>query len=259
MKITTRSVVLCAVLGALSPACVTSAASRCSDLVCPAGMMCSPSGDQCVDTDLVAACRGGGDGEACTVAGMPPATCLGGVCQANRCGDGRVTGAEECDGNALKGRTCREFGFYEQEALRCGADCRYDTSQCLGRCGDGIKNGSELCDGKDLGGATCFNAGFYKAAGLACKPDCSYDVRSCTGGRCGDGIINGLEQCDGPSLNNKTCETLGFKGAMSGLTCSPSCTYTTRSCLCNAGLRCKSKTQRCDCAKFGCGCVADQP
>ncbi|MBC7978489.1 MAG: hypothetical protein H7138_26180 [Myxococcales bacterium] len=242
---------------ALGSACVTSNASRCtSDVVCPSGMSCAPSGASCVDTDLVEACQGTSDGQSCLVAGFPPGTCFAGICQASRCGDARVTGTEECDGDVLASKTCQAFGFYEPTGLRCNAECRYDTSQCSGRCGDGIKNGAEQCDGTDLAKATCFTAGFYAAPGLTCKPNCMFDVAACTGGRCGDGVINALEQCDGAKFAT-TCALMGFAGAMSGLSCSDSCTFTTTSCLCSAGARCKAKTQRCECDKLGgCGCVA---
>lgn len=252
--------VLCVWLGAvilLGSACVTSNASRCNnDVVCPAGMSCAPSGVGCIDSDLVDACQGGADGKVCRVAGLPPGTCLGGICQASRCGDGRRTGAEECDGQNLNNKTCQVLGFYEPAGLGCTPDCHFDTSRCVGRCGDGIKNGAEACDGKDLGNATCFTAGFYAAPGLACKPDCTLDTQKCTGGRCGDGIVNGLEQCDGAQFS-ATCDKMGFAGAMSGVSCTSSCTLSSKSCLCSSGGRCAAKTQRCTCDKFGaCGCVA---
>jgi len=255
----TRAILWWVLLGSvavLGSACVTSNASRCNnDLICPSGMACSPAGDSCVDADLVDACHGGADGKVCQVAGLPPGTCLAGICQANRCGDGRVTGSEDCDGTLLGTKTCQSFGFYDAAGLRCGPDCRYDTTQCTGRCGDGIKNGSEQCDGKDLGNATCFTAGYYAAKGLACKADCTFDTKACTGGRCGDGILNGLEQCDGKA-SVATCATMGFIGAMSGVACTSSCTYAATSCLCSSGRRCTAKTQKCVCDKLGCGCVA---
>jgi hypothetical protein len=243
---------------AIGPACVESDSNRCGDLVCPRGMLCAPSGDMCVDGDLITSCAGKEDGEGCQVAGLPPATCLTGVCQASRCGDGRVTGAEQCDGEVPEGQTCRTVGFYEEAGLQCTADCRLDTSACVGRCGDGVKNGDEQCDAADLGGATCFTAGFYEAPGLACKEDCTFDVASCGGGRCGDGIINGLEQCDGTRFN-KTCDSLGFAGAMSGLECTSNCLFSNQSCLCWGGHRCRANTFRCDCSKVGgCGCAEAQ-
>ncbi|HKE15974.1 MAG TPA: hypothetical protein VKB80_13950 [Kofleriaceae bacterium] len=242
---------------AAGSACVASDSSRCgNDLVCPSGMLCAPSGDVCVDADLVTSCAGSDDGEVCRVAGYPPATCLAGICQASRCGDGRVSGAEECDGEVPQGQTCRTHGFYDEVGLRCGPDCKLDTSSCVGRCGDGVVNGREQCDGAELGGATCFTAGFYAEKGLACKADCSFDVSACTGGRCGDGILNGLEQCDGTQFN-RSCDTLGFAGAMSGLACTSNCLFSNASCLCWGGHRCRAKSFRCDCGKLGgCGCAA---
>lgn len=237
--------------------CVNSNSSKCSSgLVCPSGMSCGPEGDKCVDTDLLDSCRGAPDGTACTVPGLPPATCLAGICQASRCGDGRITGAEQCDGALLDGKSCQMLGFYSADGLKCGSDCKFDTSACVGKCGDGIKNGPEDCDGADLGGATCFTEGFYKEAGLKCKSDCTYDISSCGGGKCGDGIVNGLEQCDGTALNGTTCAKMGFFGAMSGLHCSNSCTFAAQSCKCSSNLRCLPNTQRCECPKTGaCGCV----
>jgi hypothetical protein len=259
---TTRPLIAWALAGAvlaLGSACVTSDGTRCGDdFICPSGMMCAPSGDGCVDSDLVLACSGKDDGDGCLVAGLPPAACRGGVCQASRCGDGRVTGSEECDGDLLVGQTCRTLGFYEEPGLRCNAECRYDTSPCVGRCGDGVKNGREQCDGNELGGATCFTAGFYKAQGLACRADCAFDVSACTGGRCGDGIVNGLEQCDGEDFN-RTCGTLGFTGVMTDLSCTANCLFSNQSCLCYGGNRCRARMQRCDCPKLGgCGCVSSE-
>lgn len=242
-------------------ACVTSSAAHCAnDLVCPSGTSCSPSGIGCIDSDLVDACHGGADGLTCSVAGLPPGTCLGGICQASRCGDGRLTGAEECDGSNLNHKTCQSLGFYEADGLRCGADCHFDTAQCVGRCGDGIKNGSEQCDGKDVGTATCLTQGFYAAPGLACKADCTLDTAACTGGRCGDGIVNGVEQCDGAKVPT-SCTKMGFSGTLSKpLMCSANCTFSESSCLCNPGKRCKAgTTQTCQCDKFGtCDCVVVQ-
>lgn len=250
-----RVIVIAAAWWLAGPACVTSTSSRCStDLTCPSGMLCSPAGDACIDADLVLACRSKADTVPCTVAGLPPASCLGGICQASRCGDGRVTGGEQCEGGELRGQTCQGLGFYQSQGLRCSADCKFDTSQCVGVCGDGVKNGSEQCDGKDLGNATCSAAGFHGAPGLACRQDCTFDTSRCTGGRCGDGVINGLEQCDGKKFT-RTCDQMGFVGAMSGLSCTPSCTFSAQSCLCATGRRCKAGKQVCNCDKFGCGCV----
>jgi len=249
---------VCVMLAGIAlAACVESHTSRCGKLTCPMGTSCGPSGNTCVYDDLLEACRGHADGAACTVPGLPPNQCMSGVCQASRCGDGRVTGAEDCDGSSLGSKTCQSLGFYQSEGLACTSGCKFDTARCVGRCGDGIKNGPEQCDAADLGGATCFNAGYYAAPGLACKSDCTFDTVKCGGGRCGDGIINGLEQCDGNALKAADCTAAGFTGATTGLKCSKTCRYTVSSCLCTATSRCTATTQRCDCPKTGgCGCVA---
>jgi hypothetical protein len=243
-------------------ACVQSGSTRCGNIMCPTGMSCGPSGDACVFNDMLEACARLADGASCTVAGLPPNKCMNGVCQASRCGDGRVTGAEDCDGPSLGSKTCQSLGFYESGGLSCTSDCKLDTSRCVGRCGDGIKNGPEQCDGADLGHATCFTAGYYKAPGLACKPDCTFDTAACGGGKCGDSIINGLELCDGntlPKVGTKTadCTAIGFAGATTSLKCSRTCRYAATSCLCTPTKRCDATTQRCECTKTGgCGCVS---
>ena len=233
--------------------CLKSGSSTCGDLVCPSGTSCV-TGDRCVDTDLVQACIGLSDGDACTVPGLPTSVCATQVCQASRCGDGRITGAEQCDGGKLDSHTCVTEGFYSPDGLACGADCKFDTSACVGRCGDGVKNGPELCDGTDMGTATCFDAGFYAATGLGCKSDCTFDTTQCTGGRCGDGQINGLEECDGGAMGAATCTSLGYLGTLSKLSCSKSCTFSSASCLCTSG-RCQAGTEKCECSKTGCACV----
>ncbi|HEX3482240.1 MAG TPA: hypothetical protein VHT91_44800 [Kofleriaceae bacterium] len=249
-------------MGCALAACVQSHASRCGKLTCPMGMSCGPSGDVCVYTDMLEACRSVADGAPCTVSGLAPNQCMNGVCQASRCGDGRITGAEQCDGALLGTNTCLSLGFYRAEGLTCTADCKFDTARCVGKCGDGIKNGPEQCDGSDLGGSTCFAAGFYAAPGLACKSDCTFDTATCGGGRCGDGVLNGLEQCDGTSMGSvggkvADCGGIGFQGATTGLKCSKTCRYSATSCLCTATARCAPGTQRCECSKTGgCGCVA---
>ncbi len=234
-------------------ACLKSGSSTCGDLVCPADTTCM--GTVCVDSDLVAACTDHSDGSTCNVAGLPTSKCSQGICQASRCGDGRVTGTEKCDGTDVHGHTCQTEGFYTGSAVTCSSDCQLITSQCSGQCGDGIKNGPELCDGADLGSASCFDVGYYAHDGLKCTDKCTFDASGCTGGHCGDKIVNGLEECDGADLgsaNGSGCAALGFKGSLSRLACTSACTYSASSCLCTSG-RCQVG-QTCQCSKTGCDC-----
>jgi hypothetical protein len=243
-----------ALLLAQTAGCVRSDSIQCGDVVCPAGTVCTPSGNSCADRDLVEACAGLGDGDSCSVPGMPIGVCMNGVCQTSLCGDGRVTGTEDCDGVKLAGRTCLSFGYYEAPGLACAADCTADLSACVGTCGDGVINGPEKCDGVELGGKSCLDVGYYAAPGLACAPDCKFATAACGGGHCGDGIVNGLEACDGGDLSGESCGSLGYAGAMSSLACSMTCTYHSASCLCSSG-RCDPFTERCVCDKGGCGCA----
>lgn len=239
---------------ALAGGCVSSGATACGELVCPSGTTCGPAGDRCYDTDLVEACAGVAEGASCDVPGLPPGQCRGGVCQTSRCGDGRVTGAEQCDGTDFDGVTCQGLGFYQREGIACSTSCTYDTAACVGRCGDGIKNGPEKCDGADLGGQNCYAAGYYLPEGLACAADCGFDTASCTGGFCGDGALNGFEQCDTAAFSVAGCGALGYSGSLNGLVCTDVCTYHTSSCSCAAG-HCEPNTERCECSKTGCTCV----
>ena len=45
------------------------------------------------------------------------------------CGDGVVSGSEECEPRYLEGQTCQTRG-YASGTLRCQASCRFDTSSC---------------------------------------------------------------------------------------------------------------------------------
>jgi hypothetical protein len=247
---------------AVAAGCVRSNSSSCGPLVCPNNTTCMSANTTpvCVDTDLVQACAGASNGAPCFVPGLGSNVCEGGVCQASRCGDGRVTGKEQCDGTNLGDKTCQSIGFYSETGLACNSDCTFNTSGCTGYCGDGIKNGPELCDGADLGSATCFDAGYYGAKQLGCNKDCTFDATNCTGGHCGDGTVNGLEECDGSALGTvngsaASCEALGYLGSLSTLACSNACTYSSASCLCTTG-RCQAGTEKCVCSKTGCGCVA---
>lgn len=79
------------------------------------------------------------------------------------CGDEVIDGndGEQCEGANLQGASCASLNFSRGGALSCGADCRYDYSQCLSTCGDGNREPNEGCDD----GGT--------AAGDGCSPTCT--------------------------------------------------------------------------------------
>jgi hypothetical protein len=87
-----------------------------------------------------------------------------GVQLATLCGNGQVSGGEQCDGEELGGKTCASEGFASGK-LRC-VQCHLDTSKCS-FCGNDAINTGEECDGPDLGGETCERLGFTGGT-LAC-------------------------------------------------------------------------------------------
>ena len=141
------------------------------------------------------------------------------------CGDGKITGADICDGADLGGKACKDLG-YEGGTLTCKADCSwFDTSKCY-RCGDNKITGTDTCDGIDLGNKKCADFA-YEGGTLACKKDCTYDTSACY--KCGDNKITGTDICDGPDLGKKTCADLSFQGGT--LACSKDCkTFNTAGC-----------------------------
>jgi cysteine-rich repeat protein len=121
------------------------------------------------------------------------------------CGDGRITGQEECDdGNA----TSRD-GCSVECTLEPGWRCRVPGKKCLplvdagddhAVCGDGIVAELEECDCGD--GTIPFPPGCG-------SPNDDEEYGGCTthclyGMFCGDGEVNGPEECDLGRLNGKT-------------------------------------------------------
>ena len=168
-------------------------------------------------------------------------TCSG-ICQldvaacSGRCGDGVISGPEQCDGAALGGASCATYdggGWYGGQ-VSCDSGCRLDGRSCVaaGRCGDGVKNGpsgaspavdAEQCDGDDFAGASCltpwlFIDGQPRYQGqLRCTAACAIDpqlgdpIHGCHDA-CGDGRINGPEVCDGTTfVGDATCQAFGYQ------------------------------------------------
>jgi hypothetical protein len=164
----------------------------------------------CVVPEQAEVCKQVVDGGSCRFNGID-GVCLGGICVPQSCGDGLVTGAEECDGDALGAlATCRDLGYYDDVLLTCGDDCRYDRSRCTaGLCGDGVRNGPEVCDGNQLEHADCFDIGYYENGPLSCNDACGYNTSACVG-YCGDGELNGPEVCEEGLPILDTCVSYGY-------------------------------------------------
>jgi cysteine-rich repeat protein len=127
----------------------------------------------------VVACLGGRCGLACPPkdAGAADATFATDGERAPYCGDGLVTGIEECDKGSANSSSTDPNAAYG----KCMANCRWG-----GYCGDAVVNGPEQCDNG-------VNDGAYKT----CSPDCTQPPW------CGDGILQpDQEECDDGVLDS---------------------------------------------------------
>lgn len=135
------------------------------------------------------------------------------------CGDGIVSGAEQCDQPWIgTNGSCAALGFGPPDGVDrpyCLQDaCRWNTVTCPGAptpvCGDGKAESYERCDGTDLRGQRCENVPgrfVYVGGTLLCTNLCIYDTSHCvgpSGETCGNGRIDPGEECDG-SIANHSC------------------------------------------------------
>lgn len=158
------------------------------------------------------------------------------------CGDGIVSGNEDCDGSEFGGETCQSQGFDEGE-LGCTEFCVFELSECvLVSCGDGSVDGAEACDGDNLDGNTCITQGFT-GGDLSCAKNCgAFDTSLCN--ICNNGTLEGLETCDQDQLAGQSCATQGF--ALGTLTCNDTCDgYDTSGCT-NCGNAAIEAGEQCD-------------
>jgi hypothetical protein len=181
------------------------------------GSKCCPAGQHCKHGKCK--CKGGLTkcGKQCCRADE---RCVDGKCASETagavCGNNVAEIGEQCDGTDLRSATCATVGF-GSGTLRCGADCRYDTSGCTPPvvCGNGVKEDGEVCDGGDLGGATCQSLGFVSGT-LACNANCqSFDTSGCVMPQCST-----VSECPGTDTEcrTRTCVsgTCGFSFAAAG-------------------------------------------
>jgi hypothetical protein len=212
-------------------ACVRSKQEPCGNFVCPDTLACV--NETCIDRHLLAACNGLSSGATCEVQDQGSGTCDSlGVCNVGYCGDGKIEGDKECDGNNLDGKTCLDFGGTAAGGLTCTSTCTFDKSGCSDVCGDGMVDGNKQCDGTNFGGKTCQDFGYFGGT-LLCTGTCTLNFANCMG-RCGDGVVpEGFKQCDGSNFGGQTCVGLGYLGsAVAPLTCGSDCAFAPGSCTC---------------------------
>ena len=93
------------------------------------------------------------------------------------CGDGFITGLEQCDGVKLGTSTCKTLG-YKGGTLKCDPKkCVFDTSGCH-HCGNKVLDAKEDCDGTLFKATSCKGL-LYQGGTLTCKSNCTYDKGGC--------------------------------------------------------------------------------
>ncbi|MBI2666303.1 DUF4215 domain-containing protein, partial [Candidatus Woesearchaeota archaeon] len=127
------------------------------------------------------------------------------------CGDNRIEGEEECDGNI---NFCELDAEGRRREQACDSVlCDYSTTDCTsidGFCGDRIRNGFEECDdGKTCPDSTSCTTSCGGLAGALLCQQRSTDTctNSCLWARCGDRIVQPAGR-DGRSgtLDDETCD-----------------------------------------------------
>jgi cysteine-rich repeat protein len=146
--------------------------------VCPIGRVCVPSG--CALPEQLAPCAGQADRQSCTFMSQS-AVCIGGVCEADICGNGVVAAPEECDDGA---------GNSDSPDAACRPDCHKR------RCGGGIVDvaAGEVCD----------NGTNLPSSG------CSYDCKS--NETCGNGFVDAVKRVNGVQVPNEECDDGNLRG-----------------------------------------------
>jgi hypothetical protein len=141
------------------------------------------------------------------------------------CGNGIIEGTEVCDGPALGGATCGDFGCTGGGSLACNNSCDgFDTSACQGCAACNFNN---VCDfGEDCfscpsdcasgttNGAVCGNGVCEAGDGENCT-NCALDCAGVTGGKpsnrfcCGDGGGTNPVSCNDArcTANGLSCTT----------------------------------------------------
>ncbi len=173
----------CAVVFLALSGCLQASVVVCEDgRICAEGDVCHEA--ECVSPDQLAACEDVAELEPCTVDEVEGAgRCHGGVCEPIACGDGILTGSEQCEVGIIPLPDCDEHDFYAQGAglVGCNDDCEYDLTACAdsGYCGDGTVNGPEICDpDAAIVEGACVDLG-YDAGRLECTQFCTPRLELC--------------------------------------------------------------------------------
>ena len=153
-------------------------------------------GEACDDGEVTANCTAActipecGDTECNGLAGEDAASCSDDC--PDSCGDGLVTGLEQCDGAELGGQSCIDFGYATAGALSCDdTTCEFDAvTGCSAVCGNAALEPGEECDDAN----TALDDGCSDVCAIEEGWDCN-EADGCVED-CGDGFVIGEEECD---------------------------------------------------------------
>ena len=121
------------------------------------------------------------------------------------CGDGAVTGNEDCDPQDTRTTTCEALGYSNTDEVTCESSCSWATSVC------------SKCPGSDcLSGGSCSGQG---CDDKECDGSCDFD---CNNGKTCDAAVCGAgSNCDFACFNGgSTCSGIS---CMAGSTCAFDC------------------------------------
>lgn len=111
------------------------------------------------------------------------------------CGDGVITGTEECDWASASTNKCESSG---ENYPYCTESCQCKELETSQRCGDGKITGVEECDGGNVKTNIC-------PEGYKCyTPECVCQVEEGSG-QCGDGTVTPPEECDHGNSYTEKC------------------------------------------------------
>lgn len=181
------------------------------------------------------------------------------------CGDGFISGSEQCDGLNLGPTTlCIDFAdefiggplaCYPPDSERA---CRFDMSNCESEvpvtdCGNNNVEDGEECDGTE----NFFSCEDFEltSGSIGCYDDCTLDLSSCIGGTvieqiCGNDRSEPSEECDGNVEQLFAQSFIDLYGCQYGLGCSDVCTI---ECLAEVTYTCDNLIKDGDETGFNCG------
>ncbi|MFO0747168.1 MAG: hypothetical protein U1F43_16115 [Myxococcota bacterium] len=130
------------------------------------------------------------------------------ACVQSDCGDGQVTGREDCDGTNLGGSSCTSLGF-ESGDLGCNDDCTFDLRLCVA---PAVPDGW-TCDATWYGDGDCdcgCGAQDFDCLGTSDVGECDFCIDCPGSGDCAARVDNAdTTQCGG-GVDGWTCDPTWF-------------------------------------------------